>query len=52
MIFVESAAHTCLARRVWSDCINDRAYISLYGAYLTIRNMARIVERLNQTIAE
>lgn len=37
---------------VWADCVTDHAYISLYGAYLTTRDMQRIVESLDLSIAE
>ena len=37
---------------VWADCTTAKTSVSLYGAYLTTRDLEQIVEHLSVSIAE
>lgn len=46
--FLITASHD----KVWASCYTDHAAVSLYGAYLTTRDLEQIVEHLSVSIAE
>lgn len=46
--FLITASHD----KVWASCYTDHAAVSLYGAYLTTRDLEQIVEHLAVSIAE
>jgi len=46
--FLITASHD----NVWASCYTDHATVSLYGAYLTTKDMEQIVEHLSLSISE
>ena len=46
--FLITASHD----KVWASCYTDHAAVSLYGAYLTTRDLEQIVEHLALSISE